>query len=132
MKHLSRKQFIARIAAGIGGIGLIFQKQAPPPTLLWRGPVAGFQYHSGPAMLSELAVDQTLDLKPEPENPYDRYALALYADGAQIGYIPRHSNKVLSRLAQAGHPLRVRITEVRPEAADWEKVWVEVAYPAPA
>ena len=34
----------------------------------------------------------------EPENPYDVNAVALYAGGLRIGYVPRRRNSTVARL----------------------------------
>lgn len=130
MNMLNRKQFLGHLLAGLAGLGLLPRpaRQEVRDTWLWEGPVAGFRYHAGPGLLADLAAGQALRLVPEPENPYDDHALALYAGTARLGYIPRADNRVMSRLAQGGHPLWVRITAVQPAAADWEKVWVRVGY----
>lgn len=57
----------------------------PPPApvayLLLAAPVAGFQYHQGPAVWHQMRAGDFLELRREPENPYDKRAIALYWPG---------------------------------------------------
>lgn len=90
--------------------------------------VRGFQYYEGPRLLSKIKNNfGILELCREANNPHDKYALALYFEGNKIGYIPRESNKTLSRLIDAQLiELQAEITNVEPNAATWENVRLAV------
>ena len=58
--------------------------------------IAGFNHHEGsPAVLSEMRVGTELALVPEPNNPHDRDAIAVWRvplgspRALRLGYIPR-------------------------------------------
>lgn len=55
----------------------------------------------------ELPVGTVARLTREPENLFDRDAIALFeeASGRKMGYVPSGQNKTLSRLMDAGFPL---------------------------
>ncbi len=88
--------------------------------------VAGLQYYDGPRMLGALGAGQLLDMRAEPENPYDHYAVELYCGSAKLGYVPRSDNRHISRLLRQGAELRAIVKAVRPDAVSWKAVQVEV------
>ncbi|HEY5208509.1 MAG TPA: HIRAN domain-containing protein [Stellaceae bacterium] len=72
--------------------------------------IAGGQFHGLDAALGTLAIGETLDLRREPRNEFDRFAIAVYrADGVKLGYVPRRANQTLARLMDAGWPTEAAI-----------------------
>jgi len=49
--------------------------------------VAGISFYQD--NLENLSIGDKLDIIPQPENPYDPGALAVYKNGKQLGYLPR-------------------------------------------
>src|SRR3546814_13129350 len=60
--------------------------------LIQESPLAGFQYHAGQTLWAQFCVDAPLQLLREPDNKYDRGAVAVYSAGQRIGYLPRLEN----------------------------------------
>jgi hypothetical protein len=62
-------------------------------------PVAGLEHHRAAVTetVGAAPVDGQRDalLLPEPANPHDRYAIAVYMVGGHVGYIPRRTAAVL-------------------------------------
>lgn len=116
---------------GAGLISMLFGRGEPATmprrVVLNHCHVAGFQYHQGLAFLAQIRPGDVLDVTPEPENPFDPYAVALCWRGRQIGYVPRSENRHLSRMLRGGLRLMGAVTQVRPEADPWEAVGVEVS-----
>ncbi len=52
--------------------------------------VVGVTFENRQELLAELQVGQQLDLVHEKDNPHDENAIAVYADGAQLGYLKRN------------------------------------------
>lgn len=48
--------------------------------------IAGYRYHRPE---THLRVDETVTFTPEPENPHDPRAVAIYARGKRVGYVNR-------------------------------------------
>jgi hypothetical protein len=74
-----------------------------------RTRIAGFNHHAGaPAALTGMRPQTRLVLKPEPANPYDKNAIAIYTTGGlMLGFVPAVDNKlVLEKLGEDG--VRVR------------------------
>lgn len=65
--------------------------------------VAGFSHWYGLEVLDSLRPGAELRLVPEPDNPYDPCAVAVFFDKTKIGYVPRALNSTLSQLMFFGH-----------------------------
>ena len=129
---MKRSDFIRRALASLGVIAvprLMTARESTHRTSeLHRFLVRGFSYHDGPAVLDQLASGQTVRLVREPANPYDDQAIAVHtAAGHKLGYVPREDNQILARLLDEDlMDLDARITAVRPERADWEKLEIAI------
>ena len=91
--------------------------------------VAGFRYYSGMDLLNEMEVNDFLELRREPNNKYDEFAIALYWQQEKIGFIPADSNETIARLLDAeALPLLASITHLNKEVEPWENVVVAVYF----
>lgn len=89
-------------------------------------PVAGFQYHAGPALFPLMRVGDPLRLLREPDNPHDARAVAVYWHDAQIGYAPRLDNQDLARFMDQGHRLEGRILHLQKSRDPWKRILMEI------
>jgi HIRAN domain-containing protein len=66
--------------------------------------IAGFNHKKGAAELLASAVKtgMRLDLVPEPENEYDRFAVRIQLGDQLLGYVPRERSEAVSRLIGYG------------------------------
>jgi hypothetical protein len=89
-----------------------------PSRNLMNCPVAGFSHWDGFEVFKKLEPGIELDMKAEPDNPYDPSAVALYCGRTKIGYIPRGCNEAVSKLLFFGHAevLEARVASVDPSA----------------
>ena len=60
-------------------------------TVLAHLRLAGWAFHQGPKRKRPIPVGEELSLKPEPDNPHDPHAIAVFCGSAQIGYLPAHA-----------------------------------------
>jgi HIRAN domain len=60
--------------------------------------VAGFRHYLGMEHLNEMQEGDLLEMIREPENEHDECAIALNWKGHKIGFIPRETNEILSKL----------------------------------
>lgn len=51
-------------------------------------------------------------LKREPNNPYDRMAVAVYSVYGQVGYISKDYAKIISQLMDSGEKFVARVAEI--------------------
>lgn len=88
--------------------------------------IAGLQYWDGATAISELEPGANVALEPEPDNPYDPFAVALRANGKKLGYLPAEESDTASMLLHFGHAdtLEARILQANPEADPWKQVRV--------
>lgn len=90
--------------------------------------IAGFQFWDGATVLGKLKAGDHLRLMPEPDNPHDASAVALYAGQVKLGYVPADSNEWLSVMLHFGHgdAFECVIQQVAPERSPWHQVRVGV------
>lgn len=88
--------------------------------------IAGFQHYDGALVINQMSIGDSIELCPEPGNPYDPESIALYFNGVMIGYVPADQNSLPSTLFHFGHRdiLECRILQVDKEAAPWKQVRV--------
>ena len=65
--------------------------------------IAGFSHHEGFKVFSELKVGTKVELRHEPDNPYDPEAVAIYYGETKIGYVPREHNSEFFTYLYFGH-----------------------------
>jgi hypothetical protein len=71
---------------------------------------------------AKLEQGQYLDLKREPDNKYDAFAVAIYnSHGEKLGYVPRDKNQMLARLMDAGKWFYAKI-----QSKIWEGSWLKI------
>lgn len=129
---VSRRAFLKSLTALVGGFTLpaiAHAKLAPTPQkVLQHSPVAGFQYHLGERLWSQLAVGQSLQLVREADNRYDDRAVRVEWQGHKLGYIPRLDNAAVSQLLDRGERLEAVIAWLNASNNPWERVGVEVRW----
>jgi len=65
--------------------------------------IAGFTYYDGVEVIEKLTLGTVVTLKPEPENPHDPDAVAIYYDKTKLGYVTRAKNCEVSQLLYFGY-----------------------------
>ena len=99
------------------------QPWAPPGThLLVADYVAGFNHHQGPVVIEWVRTGDALHLKPEPANPHDALAVALYWHHFKLGYVPRNLNQAVARLLTMQVPLVARVVATPASQVPWQRV----------
>lgn len=82
---------------------------------LFSTPVAGTNHAKGfDQAFGSLQKGQTLTLSREPRNHYDSKAIAVMVKEGRIGYIPRRSNHLLSRMMDSGIKVYCTVSEDHP------------------
>lgn len=70
--------------------------------------LSGEQFDRRQSTIRQLRVGTPLLFRREPDNPYDRCAVAVTTSrGEMIGYIPRKNSEWVARLLDTGEPIRV-------------------------
>ena len=95
--------------------------------LIQRNPVAGFQYHDGETVWPGLAEGDALRLRREPDNPYDRKAVAVYWHRAKLGYVPRSANTAIAQMMDRDERLAARIARLSKSEDPWRPVEISIS-----
>ncbi|CAG0984873.1 hypothetical protein MTYP_01958 [Methylophilaceae bacterium] len=127
---MSRRSFLKNLTALVGGLTLPAAAHARLAThkTLQHSPIAGFQYHEGEAIWTDLAIGQPLQLIREPENKFDDRAVRVEWQGHKLGYIPRLDNAAVSQLLDRGENIQAVISELKFSDDPWERIEVEVRW----
>jgi hypothetical protein len=97
--------------------------------LLQDSPLAGFQYHAGKTLWSQMQVGDALTLIREPDNSHDAKAVRVEWQGRKIGYVPRRENADVARFMDGGQALVARITRLAEVRDPWSRVRFEILIP---
>ena len=65
--------------------------------------------------------DKVLTMKREPDNKFDKFAIALYCDDTRIGFVPAAMNTVCSRLMDAGKLFVCKVV-----SKNWSDSWLQI------
>jgi hypothetical protein len=125
---MTRGNFLKNLIGfyGIASLPLEMVKQYQKVYLL-QCFVRGFQYYEGPKIINKINTSGLLEMVREPDNEYDPCAIALHFNNQKIGFIPMESNEVLSVLLDTKLlDLQAEITHIKPNASDWERIYVAV------
>ncbi len=89
--------------------------------------ICGFHFYDGPKHLHVLKQGQLLQLKREPENKHDEFAIAVYLNSIKLGYLPAESNEILAKLidTQLLEPM-AELTHLQTQAQPWENAAIAV------
>ncbi|TCZ67052.1 HIRAN domain-containing protein [Flaviaesturariibacter aridisoli] len=130
---MTRSTFLNRLIgiAGLGFFGLTDIQQLQKIYLL-QCFVAGFRFHRGMELLPLLQEGDLLELRREPGNEHDPFAIALYWQQEMIGYLPKACNELLARLMDAkALSLLASITHLDRDVKPWEHVSIAVYFLQP-
>ena len=78
--------------------------------------VAGFTYYEGPLVFNKMKIGSKLKIVTDPNNIHDEFAVEVRFKGKKIGYVPRGTNREMSKIIQAGHKIFTAvIQQISPE-----------------
>jgi hypothetical protein len=97
----------------------VFAAPDPTPDGRYRMPffVHGLRHRAVEAqrLATQLTPRTPIELRPDPENPEDKEALAVFAHGAHIGFAPRYLRRDLQTVTdRAPAESRISVTRVNP------------------
>ncbi|MDE2598303.1 MAG: HIRAN domain-containing protein [Rhodocyclaceae bacterium] len=94
--------------------------------LIQSSPLAGYQYHAGNELWSQLQTGDALTLVREPDNPHDPNAVRVEWQGRQLGYLPRAENQAVAVELDRGSRVEARIARLREARNPWQRVLIDV------
>ena len=87
--------------------------------------VAGVQFHELGKVIDRLTAESMLNLVEEHDNKYDPYAVAIYFDHVQVGYVPKSMSAEISN-ALYDYFLECKVIKINKEAKPWNRLLVEI------
>ncbi len=90
--------------------------------LLQESPLAGYQYYRASGIWQFLQLGETLTLRREPANRYDRNAIAVWFKNEHLGYVPRSENRTLAQMMDRGEQLEGRIVRLMEDDNPWRRI----------
>lgn len=99
-----------------------------PSRQLYSFHIRGFQFWDGAQVLDKLKAGSKIKMRPEPENPHDPNAIALYCGKTKLGFVPAELNEGLSMMFFYGHKkaFEARVLQVNADADPWKQVRVGI------
>ena len=90
--------------------------------------IAGFGYWDAAEAFEQLKVGTLLELRREPDNRFDAYAVAIYFGEYKLGFIPRTDNREISKYLEMGYGdiYETRIIRLSPQEHPEQQVEVTV------
>jgi len=125
---MKRRAFLTGLLAATGLIAAPARARAPRHLVIQESPVAGFQYHDGPAVFGRIAVGQPVQLLREADNRFDHRAVRLDWQGHKLGYLPRIENVAVAQMLDRGEHLTATISDRREDGAPWQRLVVRLEW----
>ena len=108
-------------------LGFIKSNVERKATCLLEFDVKGFRYYEGPDLIGKMRNGEALSLVREPENKFDKNAIAIHYKNQKIGFVPREKNEVLSKLLDAGSQnVSAEIVALRDDDVSWDAVTAKI------
>lgn len=96
------------------------------PLVIQHSRLAGFRHHAAPQIWPALSRGAALSLSAEGDNPHDPDAVAVYWNGAKLGYLPRGENLVAARLLARHRRLSARVRRLVPRAESDRRLELDI------
>lgn len=112
---------------GLAGFGLVATKvQAKTLIRIQSSSVAGFQFYQGAKVWHQINEGDTLTLKAESTNKYNRNAGEIYWQDQKLGYLPRDEDYEISQMLLSKQKLIGTIQQKQMKSSPWQRVQMSV------
>lgn len=123
---MNRAEFLKTLGIGVTGLVL-------PPSLVSRNAVKiydnyirGMGYYHAEKLLPVIKEGDELQLKREPDNVYDSFAIEVYYRGYKLGYIAAYENIVLANMLDKGANLQAFVSQCDSDENLFKAIALEV------
>ncbi len=126
---MNRRGFLQALFQGVAYLPLlpvVALAREPIQVIVQQSPIAGFQYYEGDNIFHLLRLNTPLQLKRDLKNTYDKNAVAIYAQGKKLGFVPRADNTAVAQMLDRNEKISARIVELTISENPWERVRFEV------
>jgi hypothetical protein len=91
--------------------------------------LAGIQFHHGLRLYDTMKVGTALTIRAEPDNQYDKNAVAVFMEGSQVGYVEKEAAPEIGRLLKNyGPDSTVLVIAAKDDAASLYSKVAVIAY----
>jgi hypothetical protein len=97
---------------------------------IWTANVRGIDYHQADVRATDTTPGTALEIEREPDNPHDRNAIAVLAEGRLIGYYNKQMAAKLAKLMDAGLVLEAIALAGSPRYKNDSRIQILAADPA--
>ena len=87
--------------------------------------IAGYKHYDGEKIESRLSVGMRLKLKREPDNQFDKNAVAVWGSLFKLGYLPMAQNKPIVAKLNEGEEIFAEIVKVKTDSPTWQRVKIQ-------
>lgn len=87
---------------------------------------AGVKHHKFYEVAEELKEGDSVQLIPEPDNKYDKFAVKIEALKTMLGYVPKALSEIVSRMVAQEDYSSATITKLSLESDPWNALKVEI------
>jgi len=126
---MNRRGFIQTLFQGMVYLPLLPAVALASPArqvIVQQSPIAGFQYYDGEKVFRSLRLNTPLQLKRDLNNRYDKNAVAIYAQGKKLGFVPKADNTAVAQMLDRNERISARIVELAMSENPWDRVRFEV------
>lgn len=88
--------------------------------------IAGLKHHEGVLISDDLVDGEAVRLQFEDDNPFDDNAIAIYARGQKLGYVPAKWNYLIAEIMDQNLLLTGEVLEVFPNRPSWKRVKIKL------
>lgn len=88
--------------------------------------VAGVKFHKLYNIIERLKEGDDVQLIPEPDNKYDKYAIRIEVLDTMLGYIPRTLAIFVAAKIKSKIALSAKIIQISPESDSWTALKIKV------
>lgn len=123
---MNRAEFLRTLGLGVTGLVL-------PPSLvkhkavkIYDNYIRGTYYYQAAKLLSVIKEGDALQLKREPDNVYDSFAIEVYFQNHKLGYVAAYENVVLANMLDQGAKMHAFVSKLHTDEDSFRAIALEV------
>ncbi|MGB0431987.1 MAG: HIRAN domain-containing protein [Bacteroidia bacterium] len=123
---MKRSEFLNNL--GLSAAGLLIPKHyaTAKPIKVYDNYVRGIFHYDFVELRSEMKEGDEIEIKHEPDNVYDAFAVAVFWRNHKMGYIAAYENIVIANMLSQGVLLKAYISQIQNKAGSPEGMAIEV------
>lgn len=90
--------------------------------------IAGVSFYDRQEIIKQIKVGDTLQLKRDYQNEYDKYAIGVYSNDNNVGWIPKYISQKLAWELDCGLNWVVKVTDITGQDKETKGVNIQLLY----